>query len=134
MNVEILKKAEQLAAKAGHIFIATADAKRWPHIAAAGRLSLTPEKRVEVTEWFCPGTIANLQANPRLSLVVWDSATDVGYQMIGEVEEIKDLSMLDGYAPQAEGKAPVPQVKRQLIIHVDRVFEFKHAPHADVEE
>lgn len=134
MNVEILKKAEQLVAKAGHLFVATVDAKGWPHVAAAGRLALTPEKHVVVTEWFCPGTVANLQANPRLSLVVWDSATDVGYQLIGELEEIKDLGVLDGYAPQVEGKTPVPQIERQLLVHINRVFEFKRAPHTDVEE
>jgi len=134
MNVEALKKAEQLAAKAGHVFVATADAKGWPHVAAAGRLALTPEKHVVVTEWFCPGTMANLQANPRLSLVVWDSAAHVGYQLIGELEEIKDLGVLDGYAPQLEGKIPVPQVERQLLVHIDPVFDFKRAPHTDVEE
>ncbi len=134
MNVEILKKAEQLAAKAGHVFVATADSKGWPHVAAAGRLALTPEKHVIVTEWFCPGTMANLQANPRLSLVVWDPATDTGYQLIGELEEMKDLGMLDGYAPKVEGKTPVPQVERQLLIHIDKVIGFKRAPHTDVEE
>lgn len=134
MKVEILKEAEQLAAKAGHVFVATADAKGWPHVAAAGRLALTPEGHVIVTEWFCPGTMANLRANPRLSLVVWDSASDVGYQLIGELEEIKDLSMLDGYTPQVESKSPVPQVERQLLVHIDRVIDFKRAPHTDVEE
>ena len=134
MNVEILKKAEQLATKAGHVFVATADSKGWPHVAAASRLALTPEKHVVVTEWFCPGTMANLQVNPRISLVVWDSAVDVGYQMIGELQEVKDLGVLDGYEPQVENKTPVPQVERQLLIHIDRVIEFKRAPHTDVEE
>lgn len=134
MNVEMLEKAEHLAAKAGLILVATADSKGWPHVAAAGRLALTPEKHVMVTEWFCPGTMDNLQTNPRLSLVVWDSATDIGYQLIGELEEMKDLGMLDGYAPKVEGKTPVPQVERQLLVHIDRVIEFKRAPHNDVEE
>jgi hypothetical protein len=71
MDVEILKRAEQIAAKAGHVFIATADARGWPHVAAAGSLALTPESQLVVTEWFCPGTMANLQVNPRLSLVVY---------------------------------------------------------------
>ncbi len=66
--------------------------------------------------------------------MVWDSATDVGYQLIGALEEIKDLGVLDGYAPQVEGKTPVPQIERQLLVHIDMVFEFKHAPHTDVEE
>lgn len=134
MNIEVLKKAEQLAAKAGHLLVATADAKGWPHVAVAGRLALTSEKRVLVTEWFCPGTVANLQVNPRISLVIWDSVTDVGYQLIGKLEDIRDVGMLDGYAPQVEGKMPVPQIERQLLVHSDRVFEFKRAPHTDVEE
>ncbi len=47
--MKILKKAEQLAAKARHVFVATADAKGWPHVAAAGRMALAPEKHVIVT-------------------------------------------------------------------------------------
>lgn len=39
MNVEILKKAEQLAAEVGHIFVARADSNGWSHVAAAGRLA-----------------------------------------------------------------------------------------------
>lgn len=134
MNLETLKNVERLAARAGHVFIATADVKGWPHVAAAGQLAITPEKHVMVTEWLCPGTTANLQVNPRLSLVVWDSAADVGYQLIGELEEIKDLGILDGYAPEVEGEASVPQVERQLLVHIDRVIDFKRAPHTDVEE
>ncbi len=84
-----------------------------------------------ITEWFCPGTMANLQANPRLSLVVWDSAADVGYQLIGELEEVEDLGVLDGYAPQVEVRTPVPQVERQLLAHIDRVIDFKRAPRTD---
>lgn len=134
IRAELLEKAVELAAKVGHIFVATADSNGWPHVAAAGRSALTPEKHLIVTEWFCPSTMANLQINPRLSLVVWDSSTDVGFQLVCELEEIKDLGMLDGYAPQVEGKGPLPQVERQLLVHIDRVIRFKRAPHSDVEE
>lgn len=134
MNTEILERVFQLANKVGYVFVATADENKWPHVAAAGRLALTPDRHVIVTEWFCPGTMANLQVNPRLSLVVWDSIVDVGYQLTGKLEEIKDLGMLDGYASQVEAKTLVPQVERQLLIHIDRVIEFKRAPHSDVEE
>lgn len=134
MNTEILERAVQLANKVGYVFVATAYANKWPHVAAAGRLALTPDSRVVVTEWFCPGTMANLQVNPRLSLVVWDSVIDVGYQLTGELKEIKDLGMLNGYASQVEAKIIVPQVERQLSVHINKVIEFKRAPHSDVEE
>lgn len=134
MNMEIMNKAAQIADKAGYVFVATFNAAGAPHVAIAGRMTLNKRRRVEVTEWFCPGTVANLQENPRLSLVAWDSTTDTGYQLIGELEEIKDIAMLDGYTRQMESMTVVPQVERQLLIHIDRVIDFKRAPHTDIEE
>ena len=50
-------------------------------VAAAGKLALTPEGRVAVAAWFCPATVANLQKNRRVSLVIWDPKVDTGYQL-----------------------------------------------------
>lgn len=61
MNAKILKNVERVAAKVGYVFLASADATGWPHVAAARRLAITPERHALVTEWFCPGTTANLQ-------------------------------------------------------------------------
>lgn len=132
--MQTLREAEELAAKTGHILIATSDIRGQPHIAAAGRLALTPEKHVMVTEWFCPGTMSNLQANPRLSVVIWDAAADSGYQLIGELEAVKELGVLDGYSPKERGRGAVPQVERQLLLHVNKILEFKRSPHTDSEE
>jgi len=133
MNTEIFNLIERFAAEVGHVFIATADNKGQPHIAAAGRLAQTPDKHFSVTEWFCPRTLSNLQVNSKLSLVVWDSKTDSGYQVIGELEGIKDIGIVDGYAPKIEGKAVVPQVERQLLLHVNKILDFKRSPHTDLE-
>ena len=134
MKMQTLREVEELAVKIGHVFIATSNSRGQPHIAAAGRLALTPEKHVMVTEWFCPGTMSNLQTNPRLSVVVWDAATDSGYQLIGELEAIKELGVLDGYSPKERRQAAVPQVERQLLLHVNKILEFKRSPHTDTEE
>ncbi len=135
MNPETLMKAARLAEKVRYALIATADARGWPHIAAAGRVNIVPENNhLAVAEWFCLGTLANLSANQKVAIVVWDVTTDTGYQFIGEVEEIKDLSMLDGFAPRQEEKHPPPQVERQLLVHIDRVLEFRRATHSDSEE
>ena len=84
--------------------------------------------------WLCPTTIASLQANPYIGVVVWDAVEDIGYQILGEVEEMKDLGILNRYVPEMEGKISVPQVERQLVVHVDEIFEFSQASHSDVEE
>ncbi|MBI2831100.1 MAG: pyridoxamine 5'-phosphate oxidase family protein [Chloroflexi bacterium] len=132
MNPEVLDKAVQLAGQVGYTLIATANARGQPHVAAAGRISLTPEKHLAVSEWFCPGTLANLQANSRVAIIIWDIKTDTGYQILGEMEEVKDMAVLDGYVP-AERKSAIPQVERQLLLHVDKIIDFKRAPHNDVQ-
>jgi hypothetical protein len=134
MNAKVLQKAELLASKVGHVFICTADSHGWPHVAAAGRIAYLSTNHIVITEWFCPGTMSNLQVNPRISLVVWDQSSDTGYQLLGELEEIKELGILDGYSPDVEAKANVPQVERQLLVHIDKILDFKRAPHTDTVE
>ena len=134
MKQEKLQEIAALAEKVGHILVATADNEGQPHVAAARRLAVTSNSLLEVREWFCPSTVANLKTNPRMSLVVWDTTEDTGYQLTGGLEEIHDVEMLNGYAPQIEREKAVPQVERQLLIRTKKITEFKCAPHSDIEE
>ena len=131
MNRAMIERLVELGNRIGFLFIATADQNGMPHIASAGRAELLPGDRFAVTEWFCPGTIANLRGNPHLSVVAWDSANDVGYQLIGESEEIHDVAMMDGFEAGKAESAPLPQVERRLIIRCEAVLEFKQRPHSD---
>jgi hypothetical protein len=89
---------------------------------------------VAVSEWFCPGTLENLDQNRLVSLVIWDPATDTGYQLLGEVEKMKAEATVNGYAPELEKKAPMPQAEWKIIVRVEKIIDFTHAPHSDVEE
>jgi hypothetical protein len=134
MNSKILAEAVGLAERIGYVFIATANASGRTHLAAARTLSYIPEDQVVVSDWFCPETVRNLHSNRFLSIVAWDAFTDQGYQLLGELKAIKDLEMLDGYSPDLEKKPPIPQVDRELLVHIEKVVEFKIRPHSDVEE
>jgi len=131
MSKRTLERAAEIAEKVGQLFVATADAKGQPHVAVASRLSAGTEGRVTVAGWFCPGTAANVQDNRQVSIVVWDAAADEGYQLIGRIEYIKEVGILDGYAPEVEGKRSLPQVERALVIRVERILRFTPAPHTD---
>lgn len=133
MEGEALRRALELAGKIQPAYVATTGADGWPHLAAAGRIEPGPEGRVRVSAWFCVGTVLNLAGNPRISLVVWDPATDQGYQLVGEVERMRELSMLNGYHPAEEGR-PVPQIERELTVRVRQVLRFTQAPHEDLPE
>ena len=133
-STKAIQRAVALADRLQHVFVATADSKGLPHVAAAGELRLIPAGQLAVAAWFCPGTVINLQHNRRIAIVVWDPADDTGYQLVGEVEKVEESAFLNGYQPQVEGSSPSPQVERQLLVRVDKVIDFRHAPHSDVEE
>ena len=134
MKPGTLAKAVKLAGQKGYVFIATADNLGKTHLAAARTISIRPGNKISVSDWFCPQTMENLQTNNSLSIVAWDEKSDAGFQILGEVEAINDLAMLNGYSPDQTGKQSIPQVNRELLIKVDRIVDFKIAPHSDLEE
>ena len=133
MNPKLLQEAEKLAAEVGHVFVATADPSGKTHIAAARTLSITPENEVIIADWFCPETMQNLCSNHFLTIVTWNPATDYGFQISGELVDLKELGMMNGYLPEMESH-PIPQIERQMVIRADKIIEFKIQPHSDVEQ
>jgi Pyridoxamine 5'-phosphate oxidase len=119
------------AANVGQLFVATADAKGIPHLAIAERIALEGEDTVGVTGWFCPRTAENVDENARVSLVVWDERRDAGFQLIGEVTQVLDLAMLDGFIP--DETETVPRVERKLVVRVNHILTFSHSHHSDLD-
>ncbi len=134
MKPKSLNTAVELAEKLEHVFVATADSSGMPHVAAAAKISQTSEDQVTVVAWFCPGTLANLKNNCRISLVVWDAPVDKGYQLLGQVEKVEEIAMMNGYSPEIDETTVMPQVENRLLVRVDKVIAFSHAPHSDLEE
>ena len=134
MKTEQLEKAVALSGKTGFVYVATASISGIPHMASAGKMELTDEGYLAVTQWFCPGTIANLLESKGISIVVWDQDADSGYQILGQSERIEELGILDGYAPELESDPPLPQVQRRLLIKVQKITDFKLGPHSDAED
>ena len=133
MEKEIFEHAMDLANQVRHFLVATADVHGHPHIASVGSLTPASPTDIVLSEWFCPGTVANIQQNPYIAVVIWDSDRDIGYQLIGTVTSIQDLAVLNGYVPGEEEAPPLPQAEEALRVHVDRILGFSHAPHADTE-
>jgi len=132
MKMKNLNNAIDLAEKLGHVFVATADSSGMPHVAAAARMQRAPADQVAVSAWFCPGTIANLGDNRHISLVVWDPPSDRGYQLLGEVMQVEEEAMMNGYSAETELRSPMPQVERKLVVRVAKILAFSHAPHSDL--
>jgi hypothetical protein len=133
MDQGVLEQATQMANRVGHVFVATADANKWPHLAVARRLILKEHDRVAVEEWFCPGTMENLRLNSHVSVVIWDRNVDKGFQLIGDTERVSDIGVLDGYFPKENNKT-IPQTESKIVIKVKKIIDFTRSPHSDIEE
>jgi uncharacterized protein len=130
-SADMLDEVLALAGRVPYVLVATADRAGVPHLASSADLAAAPNGRLALTEWFCPITLENVHANPHVTVVVWDTQRDVGYQLLGVVETIKDRSLLNGYGPDAEAELHVPQVERELVVRIEQVLSFSHAPHLD---
>jgi hypothetical protein len=134
MKQEKLAAAIEPAKRVGHVLVATADSRGVPHVAVAAKIALADGDSIAVTEWFCPGTVANLQKNKKISIVVWANDLDRGCRLLGRLEKAEDIGVLDGYAPSREGYPPMPQVEKQLLVKVEKILDFRLGPHSDVED
>lgn len=134
MMPDALRDTMEMARRIGGVTVATATDDGTPHLATAGALRDAGDGRVAVEEWFCPGTLANLEANRRIAIAVYDSQADRGHQIVGTVERVEDVEILDGRPVGDEESAPVPQVERRLIVRPEHVYEFRRTPHSDREE
>jgi len=135
MKQPAIEVAVSLAQKLGYLLVATSDARGLPHVAVAAKITLGKGKgQVAVETWFCPGTMANLGKNPLLSLIIWDPDTDQGHQLLGRVEKMEDLTILDGFSSELQGRAGWPQAERRLFIRVEKTLRFQRTRHTDEEE
>lgn len=131
MDPKKLERAIALGKKVEHFFIAAVDAEGVPYVNAARQIEPVADNQFAIEEWICPLTVANLSKNPKLALVIWDPAAEDGYEILGEVLMFEGEAFLNGFAPEAEGDAYLPQVKRRLIIRAERITAFSHALRCD---
>ena len=114
----------------GHAFVATADAKGNPHLAAGRGISVIGRSLLVFEAWFCTTTLRNLQENPMVAVAIADPATGDGYQFFGRVEKKEDTAILDGYLPDVE-PGGLPQVQWRLEVRVESVMSFSADAHSD---
>lgn len=127
-----LKKAVELAEKVGYVFLATSNQQGIPHMAIVQPVGLDAQDHLKIVGWFCEYTMRNIYANPYLSILVWDSVQDEGYQLVGKVLDVEDIAILDGYFIR-EQDHPLPQIERKMFIRVDMILTFEKRPHVDME-
>lgn len=128
-----LNKAIKMAKKIGHGFLATADRTLSPHMSIVQSINVNGQDHLKLKAWFCQPALENLQQNPKISIVVWDSLQDTGYQLAGTMETMRKIAELDGYAAGLEERKHFPQVEWEILVRVERILNFQKKPYIDTE-
>lgn len=128
-----LNQAIKMAKRLGYVFLATADAAGSPHVNIVQLTGIDDRDRMELMSWFCEDAFENLRTNPRVAVIIWDPAKDTGYQLLGKMEDMREVAELDGYAPGLEEKKHFPQIEWKILVRVKKVLNFQKAPHVDAE-
>lgn len=128
-----LNEAMEMAKRIGYVFLTTADRTATPHLSIVQPISLDHQDRLKLMAWFCQYSLKNLQENSKVTVVVWDPVKDIGYQLLGTIDDMQEVAELDGYAVGLEEKKHFPQVEWKILVRVEHILNFQKAPHIDVE-
>lgn len=111
-------------------FVASADHRARPHLAAGRGLRVPDPRHVVFEAWFCRKTLENVAEVPRVAIAVIDPASGAGYQLVGAVESVSPIGILNGYAPEIEAPG-TPQVESRMVVRVEEIMEFGTGVHTD---
>jgi hypothetical protein len=131
MNANKLERAIKLGKRVEHFFVALVGLDGFPYVNSARQLEQVAYNQFAIEEWICPLTLKQLSENPKMAVLIWDPAADDGYEILGEVLMFESQAFLNGFAPEVEENAYLPQVKRRLIIRAEKITAFSHSLRCD---
>jgi hypothetical protein len=131
MNAQKLERAIELGQRVEHFFLALVGVEGLPYVNSARQLEQLADNQFAIEEWICPLTVKHLSENPKIAVLIWDPAADDGYEILGEVLMFESQAFLNGFAPEVEEEAYLPQVKGRLIIRAEKITAFSHALRCD---
>jgi len=123
----ISKKLKQFIESRSFAFVASADQRARPHLAAAEHLKVPDPDHIVFDSWVCPKTLENVIEVPRLALAVIDPASARGYQLECFVESAVETEA----NPSVRSTVPMQQVHANIVVRVEEILEFAPGPHSD---
>ena len=126
----ISEKMKKFIEEVNYAYVASADQRARPHLAAGTGITVTGPHHIVFEAWFCHKTLENIAEVPRLAVVIADPGTGAGYQLLGRVEDTAQVAILNGFSPEIE-EPGLPQVETRIVLQVEEVLEFSHGPHTD---
>ncbi len=110
--------------------VATADSDGKPNVVFITFLKVVDDETIYIADNFLNKTRANLDENPRVSIVTYDSENKKSFQIKGRVEIMTDGPVYEDVAAWVHAKSKAMSVKSAVVVHVEEVYNALHGPGA----
>ena len=113
------------------VYVASADAEGYPHMAAGNHLTVSNESLLVFENWFCPVTLHNIARNSHVAVVVAAPGWESGYQLVGRVVKPHEDEVLTEYHTESTAAETAPALTR-FVVRVEKIMEFSTGIHFDI--
>lgn len=124
------KKLQCFIEKTGRAFVASADHRARPHLAAGRDLKVPDSHHIVFESWLCPRTVENVSEVPRAAVVVIDAASGIGFQFACRVKTAVKKKR-EGVPSSKTEEPGVPHDQWQIVLRVEEILEFSDGRHSD---
>jgi predicted pyridoxine 5'-phosphate oxidase superfamily flavin-nucleotide-binding protein len=115
-------EAKQMLASIHPGLVATADLTGKPNVSPKGSFQVLDDEHVLFADIHSPQTIANLQANPQVSAIVFDPATRHGCRVWGQAQILNAGDLFDKVNGALAARNM--QAKHVVVVAVDNFVTF----------
>jgi predicted pyridoxine 5'-phosphate oxidase superfamily flavin-nucleotide-binding protein len=126
----ITEKMKRFIEDVNRAFVASADQRSRPHLAATRHVKVPDPEHLAFEAWFCHKTLENVAEVPRVAVAIIDPESGLGYQLSCRVESTTQTNVLDGYAPEIE-EPGMPQAQWRMVVRIEEIMEFSSGVHTD---
>ncbi|GFE60542.1 pyridoxamine 5'-phosphate oxidase family protein [Geobacter sp. AOG2] len=113
------------------VYVASADAKGCPHLAAGNHLTVSNESLLVFENWFCPVTLHNIACNSHVAVVLSVPGSTRGYQLLGRVVKPRDDAVLEISGHKVAPSGTTLALTR-FMVKVEKIMEFSTGVHFDI--
>ena len=133
MVVETVKMPTQVKEtlqKQKPIPIATASKDGTPNVVFIGSLKIVDDETLLITDNFFYKTAKNLEENPKISVLCYDSETKRSFQIKGSVKVHKGDKVHEELRAQVHAVNPKNPVKAAVVVKIEAIFDSLWGPTA----
>jgi hypothetical protein len=110
--------------------IATASKNGVPNVVFIGLLKILDDERLLIADNFFNKTAANLQENPKMSIVCYNSETKKSFQIKGSVEVHRSGPIYEDMVKWVHGVNPKLPAKAAVLFKVEEIYNAMWGPGA----